>query len=91
MDEAKAESVAPAFERALQREQRAPAAQVPAAVRHAQRGVDGMVPRELGSREMGNAALAAALSSGASTIAAPGLRLQGERELGGGRHEDDTS
>ena len=46
MDEAKAESVAPAFERALQREQRAPAAQVPAAFGHAERGVDGVGGRQ---------------------------------------------
>ena len=42
MHEAKAEPIAAAFERPLEREQRAPAAQVPAAVSDAQRGVDRM-------------------------------------------------
>jgi hypothetical protein len=91
MNEPKTESVAPAFEGSLQREQRAAAAQVPAAVSDSQRGMDRMVPRELGTREVGDAALAAALSPGARTKAAPGLRLQRQWKLGGAQHEYDCS
>ena len=46
MDEAKAEPIAAAFKCAPQGEQRAPAAQVPAAFGHAERGVDGVGGRQ---------------------------------------------
>jgi hypothetical protein len=45
MDETETELIASAFERALERGQRSPAAQIPAAVSHPQRGVDRMVAR----------------------------------------------
>jgi hypothetical protein len=82
MDHPEAEAVAACLERALEGEQGAAAAQVPAASSDAQRGVDGVVPRELGPAQVRGTCVALWLAPCARPEAAP-RRGEAESSLDG--------